>query len=520
MQTAGGAADEAAGTVDGELVLAADPHAGVNGTDVDKLLALPGSGPSPHADLWDRVRAGYGLGEHRHPRVERELRWFRRHPDYMERVSQRAEPFLYLIVDAIERRELPTELALLPIVESAYQPLAYSHGHASGLWQFIPSTGRLFGLEQNWWYDGRRDVYAATRAALDYLTSLNAKFGGDWLLTLAAYNCGESRVQRERDRNRAAGRPTDFWHLRLPSETRAYVPKLLAVARLVGDPERYGIKLKPIANEPRLRLVETGGQLDLTVAARLTGLTVDELALINPALKRRATPPTGPNHLLVPIERAADFQLRLARLPQDDRLRWHRHRIRSGENLSIIARRYGADVEVLQSVNGLASTRIIAGQTLMIPATGESLEHLAVGTPEIRRVSAAHRPQTRRSYTVRSGDSLWKIAARHGVSHTDLARWNGMSTQDPLPIGRKLVLFQRPKAQTHLTSASATTAPSRLVQRRVVYRVRKGDSLYRIARQFGVSVDALKRWNALHGDTLQPGQRLVLHLRTPRPDGV
>ena len=201
-------------------------------------------------DIWVRIREGFELPSAlEQPRVRKHLAYYRSHPKYLWRVTTRAEPFLHFILEEIERRALPTDLVLLPVIESAYRPFAYSHGRAAGLWQFIPSTGKLYGLEQNWWYDGRRDVYAATHAALDYLTSLNKRFKGDWLLTLAAYNAGPNAVSRAIDKNRRKSRPTSYWYLDLPRETDNYVPKLLALKTIVEDPQNYRVKLLPIENK-------------------------------------------------------------------------------------------------------------------------------------------------------------------------------------------------------------------------------------------------------------------------------
>jgi membrane-bound lytic murein transglycosylase D len=229
--------------------------------------------PRPAAgDLFERIRKGYSLSDVDHPSVDMELRWFVNHPDYLDRTFKRGERYLHHIVGEIEARGMPLELALLPVVESAFNPVAYSRARASGLWQFISETGRRYGLKQNWYYDGRRDVIASTNAALDYLQFLADEFGGDWLLAIAAYNCGEARVAREVKKNLRAGKPTDYFSLKLPRETRAYVPKLLAMRRIVGDPTSHGLAFAPIPNAPYFVKVDVGGQLDLHVAAELADL--------------------------------------------------------------------------------------------------------------------------------------------------------------------------------------------------------------------------------------------------------
>src|SRR5258706_6482365 len=259
-------------------------------------------------DLFERMRRGFTFEEVSEPAIDTQLAWFKNNPDYLERVFQRGQRYMYHIITEVERRGMPTEFALLPVVESAYEPFAYSVSRAAGLWQFIPGTGVRYGLKQTWWYDGRRDVVESTRAALDYLQALHDQFDGDWLLAIAAYNVGENTVQRELDYNRSHGKPTDFWHLKLPGETRAYVPKLLAMKRLMAEPERYGLEFAAIPNEPYFAVIDTNSQIDLKIAAKLAGASYDELVALNPGYNRWATDPEGPHRMLVPIDNADGFE--------------------------------------------------------------------------------------------------------------------------------------------------------------------------------------------------------------------
>ena len=273
---------------------------------------LAGLTPAQYGDLFDRMRAGFKLDDGADRRaIDDQLRWYAANPDYLQRAFWRADLYLYHIVTELERRGMPLEIALLPVVESAFEPYAYSHARASGLWQFIPGTGSRFGLKQDWWYDGRRDITESTRAALDYLQYLHDEFNGDWLLAIAAYNCGEAMVERAVAANRAAGRTVDFWNLWLPGETRAYVPKLLAMARLVAHPADYDLDFSTVPNEAFFARVETGGQIDLRVAAELAGITTEELYALNPAYHRWASDPDGPHFLLVPVESAEVFRQNL-----------------------------------------------------------------------------------------------------------------------------------------------------------------------------------------------------------------
>jgi membrane-bound lytic murein transglycosylase D len=319
------------------------------------------------ADLFERMRAGFALPVVDDPRVRRQLDWYVAHPEYLARTFDRSRRYLHHIVEQLEERGMPRELALLPVVESAFDPFAHSPRHASGLWQFIPSTGRRYGLQQDWWMDGRRDVLEATRAALEHLEDLNREFDGDWLLALAAYNTGPGNVRRAIARNRRAGRPTDFFHLDLFRETRAYVPKLLAIAQLTSEPQRFGVELPAIPDSPYFARVDVGGQIDLGRVADLGGIPLEELRALNPGYKRWATAPDGPHELLVPIPASEQLGEALAALPPSERLRFARHKVRRGDTLIAIARRYGVSLEALREVNRVRGSLIRPGQELLLP---------------------------------------------------------------------------------------------------------------------------------------------------------
>lgn len=468
-------------------------------------------------DLLDRLRSGYALPAVDNDAVRRHAEWFARHPDYLERVLNRAQPFLPHVAEEIAARGLPAELAFIPAIESAFDPFAYSHGRAAGLWQIVPGTGKRFGLKQNWWYDGRRDVVESTRAALDYLEYLHGFFDGDWLLAVAAYNSGEGTVRRAIRSNEAAGRPTDFWSLRLPRETRNYVPRLLGLSAVMADPAAHSLELPPLAPAPMFTTVELDGQIDLAVAAELAGIELAELQALNPGFNRWATDPEGPHRLLLPVATEVSFMTALAELPPTERVRWHRHRVVAGDTLGGIARRYRTTVPVLQSVNNLSGTNIRLGSHLMVPTSTRSLDDYPLSADN-RLASTQQRQRSgrqRREHTARSGESLWTIARRHGVGVRELAAWNGMAPGDTLAVGRTLVIWQPGDAAG---GARPPAAGARL--RRVNYTVRRGDSLSRIASNFRVSVSDIKRWNNLDGKRyLQPGQRLILHVDVTAQSG-
>lgn len=366
------------------------------------------------SDLWARLRAGFRLEQVDHPRVLKELDRLRRHPGAVHALLKRSTPYLHHIVERVEQRDLPLELALLPAVESGFRPFAHSSNGAAGLWQFMPATGRMLGLEQNRDYDGRRDVTRSTRAALDYLTQLHGRLDDNWLHALAAYNCGIGTVKRAIRRAHTRKHNTSYWKLDLPAETDAYVPRLLAMARIVADPERYGVNLPDVANEPYFDTTTVHGALDLEIAAELAGIPLKEFLVLNPAYRQGATPARGSYKILLPRKHVLAFKQGLAELPRDQRLRSTDHRVRAGDTLIAIARRYRVSVDAIREANGIQGHHIRVDQRLRIPLAGRSGVALAS-----RKTS-----RSKVRYEVRKGDSLYTIARQFSVSIAQLKRWN------------------------------------------------------------------------------------------------
>ncbi|HEX6396806.1 MAG TPA: LysM peptidoglycan-binding domain-containing protein, partial [Steroidobacteraceae bacterium] len=474
---------------------------------VDTAMTIAGLTPDQYPDVFDRIRAGFKLTDIDSRQIDQQLAWYANNPEYLERTFGRAVPYLHHIVQEIERRGMPLELALLPVVESAFEPYARSWATANGLWQFMPGTGERFGLKQDWWYDGRRDVIASTRAALDYLQYMHDEFFDDWLLAIAAYNCGEFRVQREVANNRARGLPVDFFSLKLPAETRAYVPKLMAMRRLVANPEDYGIAFSPIPNEPYFAKVDTGGQLDLSLAAELAGITVDEVYELNPGFHRWATDPAGPHVLLLPRDSADAFKRNLDLLSPDERVRVSLHKVRPGESVASIAKKYKTQPIVVRDMNSLGSDSLVVGSEIRVPTAVVNLPAkvmLAAARVDGRGNRSGKRPAV---HVVRSGDSLWAIAKRHRMNVNTLARLNGMGPGDTLRAGQKLVLNTRGGAASGGRSVSSGGSRS------VSYKVRSGDTLSRIAQVFGVTVSDLVNWNGISKhSTLRVGQKLTVNV--------
>ena len=462
----------------------------------------------PSNDLLARLRREFSLQPVINDRVQAEMSWFLRNPDYLDRVFARAQRYLPFIIEELEERDLPMELALLPIVESAFDPFAYSHGRAAGLWQMIPGTARRFGVRQNWWYDGRRDIVDSTNAALDYLTYLRDLMDGDWLHAIASYNSGEGNVMRAIKRNRAKSKPTDFWNLSVPRETSAYVPRLLALVEIVRDPAQFGLTLPDLVDEPQFVVTDIDGQLDLALAAELAGMELDGLYAYNAGNNRWATDPAGPHRLILPVDIADDFGTALAEVPVSERLRWQRHKIKNGEAISQIADRYNVTVQTIRTANDLKGNLIRAGDYLMIPVATKPLNEYSLSATERREAKQnTVRKGNRVEHIVASGDSFWSISQKYKVNMRKLAGWNGMAPRDTLSIGQKLVVWTS-------EPVAATSAPGgNNLTRKLNYTVRTGDSLYLIASRFRITVNDLVRWNNIDKDKiLRPGQRLTMYV--------
>tara|TARA_R110002095_G_scaffold158176_1_gene137154 strand:+ start:83 stop:1669 length:1587 start_codon:yes stop_codon:yes gene_type:complete len=465
------------------------------------------SSPTQSAEgLWQRLLALYQFPAVENERVQSEIDWYLKHPEYLARVQKNAAPYLYFIVDEIEKRQLPGELALLPVIESAFRPFAYSHGRASGLWQFIPSTGRYYGLKQTWWYDGRRDVYASTHAALDYMDKLSTRFNGDWFLALAAYNAGGGNISKAIKKNRRSGKKSDFWSLKLRKETLRYVPKLIAITHILSHAEQYNIDLLEIPNAPYFEKINVVKQIDLAKATELAEIEIDELYELNPAFNQWATDPQGPHYLLIPIEKSERFKQSIAQLPDEQRLRWRRHKIKKGETLSHIAKQYRTSVALIKQTNHVTGHAIRAGKYLLIPSASiDSSLYTHSQTMRKKAIVGSNRPGKRLHYRVKKGDSFWTIARQHKVSVRQLAKWNAMAPGDTIKPSQKLTIWQTVGS----TNAASPVTPARKNQT-ISYTVKNGDSLYLISRRFKVSINELKEWNTLNNKYLKPGQRLKI----------
>jgi len=481
--------------------------------------------------VWDRLLSLYSLPEIENERVDRELNWYLNHPGYIARIQQRAEPYLHMILDEVQAKNIPGELALLPVVESAFIPEAYSKSDASGLWQFIPATGKLFGLEQNSWYDGRRDVYASTKAATAFLKHLGETFDGDWFLALAAYNYGKGNVRKAIEKNEDLDLPTDYWSLDLPKETDDYVPRLLAIAKLFANAETYNVPLQYIPNKPYVQAVDIKSPLDLSKAAEMANTPLSHFLKLNPGFNRSCTAPDGPHRLLIPVNQVQAFKQNLAQLPVEDRVDFKRfsqeryaynrsepvksvafrrdqprivnsqYKVKPGETLASIAVRTHTTINTIRQMNHLKDATIRSNMLIKVPAQKNSAKpQLIAGTSKGKASNSQY-------YTVKKGDTFWNIAQRFSVTSKNIADWNNITLSTALVPGRKLAIKS---VGPQLASVSSI----RLIR----YVVNKGDSLLQISRKFNVPVTDIRKSNA---DTLvrglQPGQKLKILVDSSQP---
>ncbi len=409
------------------IVLPPEPPAHIaTGGDPDSVTNATLQLRSEYGDLWSRIRQGFVLDDIDGPLVQNAENWYAARPDYVARMIERSRRYLYYIVVEVEKRGMPLEIALLPMIESAYNPMAYSRSRASGIWQFIPSTGKRYGLKQNWWFDERRDVVAATEGALDYLQALYDDFG-DWYLALAAYNWGEGAVHRAIAANQKRGKPTDYLSLKMPAETRNYVPKLQAIKNIVSDPELYDLALADIPDAPYFTVVHTSRKMDVKAAADLAEMPLDEFLSLNPQHNRPVIAGADEATLLLPYDKAELFAAKLE-LTNQPMVTWQAYKLKPNETLPQVAARFGLPLETLRTVNGIGPhARVPVGHALLVPSQAPSDATVA----SLQNTMFTSVPSGRTIYhRVRKGETLASIAARYDVSTQEIKAWNrGLSAK-------------------------------------------------------------------------------------------
>ena len=382
--------------------------------------------------LWTRIRLGFGLPDVASPLVREQEEWYANRPDYIKRTVARSSRYLHYIVEEVQKRGMPTEIALLPIIESAYNPVAYSRAHASGIWQFIPSTGKNYGLQQNFWYDGRRDVMAATTAALDYLEKLYEMFGS-WDLALASYNWGENAVARAIAKNLARGLPTDYQNLTMPQETRYYIPKLQAVKNIIANPAQYGIELAEVPNQPYFVAVTTTKHIDVKLAAKLANVPLEEFVSLNPGYSRPVIRANSEQTLLLPTDKADTFRTNLENHDQP-LVSWQAYKLKAGDSIDRIASRHNISVAQLKQVNSISARRRIGpGSTLLVPASGGATPHLPDLPATQVTVARAPKKSSKHARAGRKGSTV-KVAQTRKAAKKSAASGS-----------KQLVLAQKPR---------------------------------------------------------------------------
>lgn len=445
-------------------------------------------------NLWDRLPNGFAIDHHSEtPEVQAQLRWFLNHQDYLDRTTQRAAPYMYYIQQQVQRRNMPTELVLLPIIESAYNPFNYSNRGAAGLWQLMPGTGSDWGVKQNWWYDGRRDIFASTNAALDYLTYLQNYFDGNWMLAIAAYNCGPGTVQAAIRKNIRYGRPTDFWSLPLPQETRAYVPRLLALASIVQDRERYQVYLPSIEDRPYIAQIDVGSQIDLAHAAKLANMSLNELRQLNPGYNHTATEPNGSSILILPIAHIDGFKENLALMSREEKLSYQKYKVRHGDTLASIADRFDLSASQLRETNHLRTNHVLPGKSLLIPVVA-----LAVTDKPIK-------PAVNKDMVdVIANNNITSQTSELVETETVVIANNNSENSEA---------ENRTIAENFIDTPPSTPEPEQtkhVAMTSNIYHVKSGDTLYKIAKQNHVSVDELAKANHLSHNAVKPGMTLTI----------
>lgn len=495
-------------------------------------------------NLWDRMRKDSHMPLYTYtPQVRQQIRWYQNHQAYLNHVIAESAPYIYYIYQQTQERHLPTELALIPVIESDYNPYARSSVGAMGLWQMMPRTARGFGLKNDWFYDGRRDVVASTNAALEYFTDLHSMFHGDWLLAIASYDCGEGTVMNAIRYNEYHHRSGDFWNLPLPSETRGYVPRLLAVAAIIKSPHRYGINLAPIDDAPYLTQVNVGSPIALSKAAKLAQVPLSTMKVLNPALQHGTTDPRGPYTLIIPRDKADTFKQKLAALTHNEKLLWQEHVVKSRESLEEVAKKYKTNLALLKEVNNLKSNRVRPYQTLLIPPSSKAVaddnDKATDGstptndTANTAEATIAANTETSVSdndststtadddtaakaltvmYEVKNEDNLQKIAHKFHVTTSALRHANGL-TSNKIKVGQNLTIPTSEKTKPiHLAVKHHSHSHHHLAHKKdKIYIVRRGDDIEKIARHHDVTVEDLKKWNqALSDSHLKPGQKIIL----------
>lgn len=462
-------------------------------TESVSVFARPAAGSN---NVWPILSDRFFITPAHSDNFQEYLNYYIKNSNYLTRISERAKPYLYFILQEVKNRQMPYEIALLPVVESGFQPLAKSYQSAAGLWQFMPNTGEMFGLERNWWYDGRLDIHRSTHAALNYLQQLYIQNNYDWLLALASYNAGYGNVLKAKRAylSKMPNGDANFWNIRkyLPKETQHYVPQLLAVSYLIKHRNTYKITLNPIDNNHYFEKMTLQQQVDFATLTKITGISKDTLKQLNPGYLQPTTPPKGPYEILLPISASKTFKAALKNKPEILAVQWTKHTVKKGESLSVIAAQYKTRTDAIKKLNQMKTDQIRIGKTLLIPVPIEyalQLKKQQDILPTYQGKSYTHKVQT--------GESLWTIARYYGISTKELCAWNNIGIREPLRKGQSLKIR------------------SSLYGKQITYTLKNGESLWTVAQKYNVSTDQLARWNQIsEAKVLQPGEKISVWIRS------
>jgi len=495
-------------------------------------------------NFWDVLREEFSLPHYEESyAVQAKIQWFMNNQDYLLRATSRAAPYLYYISQQVRKKHLPAELVLLPIVESGYNPFSVSSMGATGIWQLMPDTASGYGVKRDWWYDGRRDIIASTRAALTYLAYLQSFFEGNWLLAIAAYNTGEGNVLAAIKRNIREGRDTDFWSLPVAQETRDYVPTLLALAIIISRPDKYPVYFPPVRNAPYLAQMDLGSKINLKYAAKLAGISHDKLMQLNPGFTGASTSNSGSYKLVLPIETVEQFTENLARSPLNEPIDWQHYRVKSGDSLASISKKFTTNIADIRKMNHLNKPVVRPGTNLLIPSghkarpsypedeeEGPPIEDLIASNESRPKDIAKIARKIRESedivpvitasksskkytlqpgdtiYMVRRGDTVEKVAKHFRISKQALTAANQLRFGKLIP-NKQIVI---PTHQTISIKPTRAYSTNKLRPGDTIYMVRRDDTLEKIAKKFQTTASAIRLTNLIDNQTLSVGDNIVI----------
>ena len=442
----------------------------------------------PVADnVWDRIRiASESKQENLDEKTTDYINAYLKNPSQLDMLFEKGRYFIYFVLDELERYSLPPELALLPYIESSYDPFSISSSGAMGIWQFMPATARIYGLKDNWWYEQRHDPLASSRAAVRYLAYLHNRFNKDITYTLAAYNGGPTLLEKRIKQNIKSGKPTDYKNLKLPKQTLEYVPKFMAIRELVINAKNYGLILPNFPNKSVLGSIELDGQVEILAFSEFANLKPEFVYKLNAGYTKWASPPGRKTIFNIPIELEKELNLKKDQFIQDNQINWVTHKVSSGDSLWKIARQYDTEVNILKKVNYLKSNVLSLDQELLIPLSNEQ--------------NQAFIPY--QAHIISEGDTLWKLGKKYKISPTEIAKNNGLKLNAPLTIGKELNIGNKNIYRT-INSKKRT----------ILYSVKQGDSLYRIADIFNIEISDIKRINELEKNEITPGQVLKIIIK-------